>query len=162
MNGDPTSDSRPEEPVLRHAETEQELYACFPVMRELRPQLTDEQDLLQRAQRMRGQGYRLLAAWHGSRALALAGYRLQENLVYGRFLYVDDLVVTQDSRSQRLGARLLRHLRTIAHEAGCGELVLDTALSNALGQRFYFRQGLLTRAIRFSVPIAENGRTPGP
>jgi hypothetical protein len=27
---------------------------------------------------------------------------------------------------------------------------LDTGLSNALAQRFYFRQGLLTSAIRFS------------
>jgi ribosomal protein S18 acetylase RimI-like enzyme len=155
MNETHSTGGQPEDPVLRHAETEQELRACFPVMRELRPQLANEQDLLERVQRMRGQGYRLLAAWHGGQALALAGYRPQENLVYGRFLYVDDLVVAQADRGKRLGARLLQHLRTVAHDAGCRELVLDTALSNALGQRFYFRQGLLTRAIRFSVPVTE-------
>lgn len=157
MNETRSTGSQPQDFVLRHAETEQELRACFPVMHELRPQLENEPDLLERVQRMRGQGYRLLAAWHGDQALALAGYRPQENLVYGRFLYVDDLVVTQDGRGKRLGARLLQHLRTIAHDEGCRELVLDTALSNALGQRFYFRQGLLTRAIRFSVPIAPQG-----
>ncbi|OWT62070.1 GNAT family N-acetyltransferase [Candidimonas nitroreducens] len=155
MNQAHSNDSPREAAAIRHAETEQELRACFPVMHELRPQLTDEEDLLQRIQRMRGQGYQLLAAWRGHKPLALAGYRLQENLIYGRFLYVDDLIVTQASRGQRLGAQLLQYLRAQAHKAGCDALVLDTALSNALGQRFYFRQGLLTRAIRFSVPVAE-------
>ena len=153
MNEAHSTDRQRQAATLRHAETEQELRACFPVMRELRPQLANEADLLQRIQRMRGQGYRLLAAWQGREPVALAGYRLQENLVYGRFLYVDDLVVTQASRSQRLGAQLLQYLKTQAHEAGCKSLVLDTALSNALGQRFYFRQGLLTRAIRFSASV---------
>ena len=157
MNETSMTGDQAEAPVLRHAETDQELCACFLVMRELRPQLEDEQDLIRRVRRMQGQEYRLLAAWQAGRVLALAGYRLQENLVYGRYLYVDDLVVTQDGRGKRLGARLLRHLRTSAREAGCKELVLDTALSNALAQRFYFRQGLLTRAIRFSVPAAQDG-----
>jgi len=32
-------------------------------------------------------------------------------------------------------------------------LVLDTGLANALAQRFYFRQGLLTSSMRFGKPI---------
>jgi ribosomal protein S18 acetylase RimI-like enzyme len=136
--------------VLRHAETDDELRACFPVMRELRPQLQSESDLVDRVKRMRNEDYRLIAVWRLGQAIALAGYRLQENLVYGRFLYVDDLVVTKGSRGRRWGERLLQELGVIAHREGCAKLVLDTAMSNALAQRFYFRQGLLTSAMRFS------------
>jgi ribosomal protein S18 acetylase RimI-like enzyme len=39
------------------------------------------------------------------------------------------------------GARLIDATTRIAEEAGCVKLVLDTGLSNALAQRFYFRQG---------------------
>ncbi|PKD78674.1 GNAT family N-acetyltransferase, partial [Escherichia coli] len=79
----------------------------------------------------------------------------QENLIYGRFLYVDDLVVTERSRGARHGAALLQALERMAREAGCAKLVLDTGLANALAQRFYFRQGLLTGAMRFSKVLGE-------
>lgn len=135
---------------LRHAETDEELRACFPVMKQLRPHLDGHSDFAARVGRMRGEGYRLLAAWHDGVPVALAGYRLQENLVYGPFLYVDDLVVAEAARGRNWGARLLKAVSAIAEREGCAKLVLDTGLSNARAQRFYFREGLLTGAMRFS------------
>jgi ribosomal protein S18 acetylase RimI-like enzyme len=141
---------------LHHAETDAELRACWPVMQQLRSHLEGADDFVVRVHRMRGEGYRLLAAWQGDTALALAGYRLQENLVYGgRFLYVDDLVTDNAARGARWGARLVEATARIAEQAGCVHLVLDTGLSNSLAQRFYFRQGLLTEAIRFRRKLAQ-------
>ncbi|GAB1577700.1 N-acetyltransferase family protein [Bordetella petrii] len=135
---------------IRHIETAADLRACFPVMRQLRPRLADAADFSDRVARMRAESYQLLAAWDQDQVVALAGYRLQENLIYGRFLYVDDLVVAEARRGAQWGARLLQVLDGIARRADCRQLVLDTGLSNALAQRFYFRQGLLTGAIRFN------------
>jgi ribosomal protein S18 acetylase RimI-like enzyme len=137
-------------PILDHAETESDLLAAFEVMRALRPMLRDARDFIERVQRMRPQGYRLLRARAGDTVLGLAGYRLEENLIYGRFVYIDDLVVAPDSRGTGLGARLLAEVDAIARGLRCDKLVLDTGLANNLAQRFYFRQGLLTGAIRFS------------
>ncbi|HGM5582577.1 TPA: GNAT family N-acetyltransferase [Pseudomonas putida] len=135
---------------LAHAETDAQLHACFAVMCELRPHLADAAAFIDQVRRQTRQNYRLLAAWQGEDAKALAGYRLQENLLYGRFLYVDDLVASVDARSHGLGATLIDALREEACAQGCTHLVLDTALGNALGQRFYYRQGLLARAMHFS------------
>lgn len=140
---------------IRHIETAEALRACFPVMRQLRPHLSGEADFADRVARMRADSYALLAVWDDGAPVALAGYRYQENLIYGRFLYVDDLVVTEHSRGARHGARLLQALERMAREAGCAKLVLDTGLANALAQRFYFRQGLLTGAMRFSKVLDE-------
>lgn len=76
-------------------------------------------------------------------------YRLQENLVYGSFLYVDDLVTAAAQRGGQWGSRLLQALERLARASGCARLVLDTGLANARAQRFYFREGLLTGALRF-------------
>lgn len=138
------------DPALQHLDRPDQWRACLPLMRELRPHLTSADDFTARLDRMQAQDYRLLAAVVAGQAVALAGYRYQENLIYGRFMYVDDLVVHPTHRGDRWGARLLDGLDRIARDAGCARLVLDTALSNALAQRFYFRQGLLTSAIRFS------------
>jgi len=141
------------EPALRHLETPEEWRACLPLMRELRPHLAQADDFVQRLARMHQENYRLLAVMRDGQAVALAGYRYQENLIYGRFMYVDDLVVDPSARGSRWGARLIAELDQLARGADCDKLVLDTGLGNALAQRFYFRQGLLTSAIRFSKPL---------
>lgn len=127
--------------------------ACHALMQQLRPQLTSADEWVARWRCQRDEGYRLLARYDGDTPVALAGYRVQHNLVHGRFLYVDDLVTDARVRSGGHGAAVLAQLKQAALELGCAKLVLDTGLGNALGQRFYFRQGLLSSAMRFFVPI---------
>jgi ribosomal protein S18 acetylase RimI-like enzyme len=139
--------------TLRHVETDTEIAACFPVMRLLRPHLTGPEELCSRVHRQAEAGYRILAAWRGDEAVGLAGYRPQENLVRGKFCYVDDLVVRDDMRRSGLGARLLKAVAADAAAHGLPHLVLDTALDNYLGQRFYFRFGMLPAALRFAMRL---------
>ncbi|WP_225181967.1 GNAT family N-acetyltransferase [Pectobacterium aroidearum] len=135
-------------------DSDRDYLACFDVMRELRPHLPDVAAFTAQVRRQAGQGYRLLAAWQGDLVMGLAGYRIQENLLYGRFLYVDDLVVAAAARERGLGGLLIEAMREEAQRQGCVHLVLDTALSNALAQRFYFRQGLLAKGLHFSQALS--------
>lgn len=139
---------------MKIVETEQELRACYPVMKELRPHLTSEDEFVAQVMRQREQSYRILAVWDNEEVVALAGYRYQENTVYGRFLYVDDLVSAEAHRGRRWGALLLEKLTVFAQEARCARLVLDTGLTNVLAQRFYFREGLLPGALRFGKALS--------
>lgn len=140
--------------VLRHADSPAEVAACYPVMAQLRPHLADGAELVARVDRQRAGGYRLLVAWRDDTPVALAGYREQENLIHGRFLYVDDLATADGERRAGLGARLLDAVAAEGSRRGIERLVLDTALDNVLAHRFYYRQGMLARALRFSRPIA--------
>ena len=130
-------------------ESDHDYQASFAVMKALRPHLASAEAFAAQARRQAEQGYRLLAIWQDNTVQALAGYRLQENLLHGRFLYVDDLVCAADARRHGLGAQLIDALRQEARQQGCANFVLDTALSNALGQRFYYRQGLLAIGMHF-------------
>lgn len=147
-------------PHLRHADSDADLAACFPAMRALRPHLTGPDELVRRVRSQAAASYRILAAWQGGAVIGLAGYRWQENLIRGRFCYVDDLVVTAQIRRSGLGARLLDGVAAAARAEGIGFLVLDTALDNALGQRFYFRYGMLPAALRFAMPIPDTAPVP--
>ena len=139
---------------LRHLDGENDLHLAFPVMQQLRPHLAGEADFIGRVQRMRAEGYRLLGGFDSGQLVALAGYRLQENLVYGRFLYVDDLVTAETQRGQQWGARLLAALQRLAQATGCARLVLDTGLANTRAQHFYSREGLHNSATRFQKQFA--------
>jgi len=142
-------------PILRLVEDDADLRACFPLMRVLRPHLADADAFVVRVRRQAMAGYRLLAAWDAAGPVGLAGYRPQESLIRGPFCYVDDLVVAPHVRRQGVGAALLDAVAAQARTTGLPHLVLDTALDNALGQRFYFRYGMLPAAIRFAMAIEE-------
>src|SRR5215472_9451918 len=104
---------------LAPAESEAEIRACLPVLRELRPHLGDDADCLAQIRRQAEQGYRLLAVWRGETVVACAGYRVSESLIRGRFLYVDDLVTRAEERSRGHGERLLQALAEIARAEDC-------------------------------------------
>lgn len=140
---------------------DQALHAAFPVMKELRPHLHDAPGFAAQVRHQREQGYRLLAAWRDQTIVGLAGYRRQDNLLYGRFVYVDDLVVSQALQRTHIGRRLLQAVRDHATASPCDHLVLDTGLHMALAQRFYFRQGLLARGMHFVEPLGgQHGTSP--
>ena len=136
---------------------EAEIGACYDLMRQLRPHLASREEFIARWRRQAADGYRILALWldHGPHPgpRALAGYRITENLVHGKFLYVDDLIADRSERSRGYGARLLDKLKDEGRALGCVKLVLDTGLDNCLAHRFYFRQGLLAQALRFNIPL---------
>ncbi len=145
-------------PVLRHADSDAEIRSCFPVMRELRPHLTGPEELLARVRSQGAESYRILAAWESGAPVGVAGYRWQENLIHGRFCYVDDLVVSASTHRGGLGAVLLDGVSAEVRVHGAGLVVLDTSLNNALGQRFYLRYGLLPTALHFAKPVAREAR----
>jgi GNAT superfamily N-acetyltransferase len=144
---------------IKHIDSDADLDASFPVMKELRPHLADRAAYAAQVARQRTQGYRLLAAWREGAIAGLAGYRLQNNLLYGRFMYVDDLVVTASLHGSGLGERLLKAARQQAIAQHCKHFVLDTGLHMALAQRFYFRQGLLARGMHFVEPLIRETST---
>ncbi|MBI6911114.1 MULTISPECIES: GNAT family N-acetyltransferase [Pseudomonas] len=131
-------------------QTEADCIASFAVMQQLRPHLTDAVTFAEQVQRQQQNGYHLLAAREQGKVIGLIGYRLTENTLYGRFIYVDDLVVDAALQRRRLGEQLLDRVREETRARGYRYLVLDTGMHMALAQRFYFRQGLLPLGMHFS------------
>jgi len=146
--------------TIRVATTDTEITACYRVMRELRPHIAEEQFL----PRVRGQeraGYRLAYIQESTGVVAVAGFRVGENLAWGRFLYVDDLVVLPGHRSKGYGARLLSWLKERAAMEGCEQLHLDSGIQRKEAHRFYEREGMTMASLHFVEKIAPT-RAPQP
>lgn len=135
-----------------------QIEAAFAVMKELRPHLTDLEKFSEQIGRQKQSDYHLVGMYDRddrSQLIGLVGYRFTENFLYGRHVYVDDLIVTEACRRANAGAQLLKFARTSAIEAGCKHFVLDTGLHMPLAQRFYFRNGLLAKGMHFVEPLPE-------
>jgi GNAT superfamily N-acetyltransferase len=99
----------------------------------------------------RPQGYRLVGAFEGERVVAVAGFRVLENLVSGRTLYVDDLSTLPESRRRGHAAALLDWCAEEARRLRCDVLELDSAVGPARtdAHRLYFNGGLSITAFHF-------------
>jgi GNAT superfamily N-acetyltransferase len=139
---------------IRIAATDTEIAACWPVMHELRPHVA-EAEFLARVRNQEKAGYRLLLAEEEGGVVAVAGFRIGENLAWGRFLYVDDLVTLPAHRSKGTGSALLSWLKAHAAEQGCGQLHLDSGLQRRDAHRFYEREGLPAAGCHFAAVIVK-------
>jgi ribosomal protein S18 acetylase RimI-like enzyme len=146
---------------IRDIDRQEDLHACYALMLQLRPHLQDSDAFAQQVRRQREQGFRLSGAWQGDQIIGAIGYRLQENLLYGSFVFVDDLIVDEQLRSRGIGALLLDVARAYAQKLHCRQFVLDTGLHMALAQRFYYRQGLLAHAMGFHEELSSSTERSG-
>jgi GNAT superfamily N-acetyltransferase len=138
---------------IRLANSDQEIAACFPVMHQLRPHLTLD-GFLVRVRSQQAVGYRLAYIEADGCPVAVAGFRILETLVSGRFLNVDDLVTRDTERSKGHGAQLLRWLIGQARAEGCQGLELDSGVQRRDAHRFYEREGLKVCAYHFEISVA--------
>lgn len=128
--------------------------ACA-ALHELRPHVGTAEELAARIDEVqRPQGYRLAATFEDGDpdAAAVAGFRVGENLAWGRFLYVDDLVTRASARRRGHAGALMAWLHAEAERAGCGELHLD---SGVVPERWdahalYFAHGLRIASHHFT------------
>lgn len=138
---------------VRLATTDDEILACFPAIAQLRPHLCAE-EFVPRVRRQREAGYRLAFLEEEGRVAAVAGFRLLENLAWGRFLYVDDLVTDAAARSRGYGERLLAWLIAEARRNGCDELHLDSGVQRHAAHRFYLRQRMEITSHHFAMKLS--------
>jgi len=135
--------------MIKHVETDEDIMKCFDVMSELRPHLV-RANFLATVQRMMMDGYRMIYIEDSENVMAVAGYRISENLFMGKHLYVDDLVTQEDKRSQGFGRQLILWLKEFSIENGCNVLHLDSGTQRHKAHKFYFSQGFSIASYHFS------------
>jgi GNAT superfamily N-acetyltransferase len=125
--------------------------ACHSVMAQLRPHIPSE-GFVARVRQLEAGGYRMACVIDDDEVRAVAGYRILDQLVRGRVLYVDDLVTDEQRRSRGHGDRLLTWLYDTARASGCSFLELDSGTQRVDAHRFYARHRMIISAFHFVRP----------
>ena len=123
-------------------------------MRQLRPHFKTAPDFVAQVRRQQSQGYLLAFVESDQGIQAVAGYRYLESLLSGKFIYIDDLVANEETRSQGFGGQLLDWLIAQAVAHGCEQLELDSGVQRFDAHRFYFRKRMKIASYHFSIKTA--------
>jgi len=126
--------------------------AIWPVMRQLRNTLSEEQ-FLARVKAAQGEGYRLCAAVHEGRPVGAIGWRIVNDLASGRSLYIDDLVADEAARGTGVGRVLMDFARGEAVRLGCDQLRLNSGFQRKGAHAFYEAIGLPQRGFAYGEDV---------
>ena len=137
---------------VRRARTNAQILACYPVLRQLRPQL-GKTEFVPTIRRMGKEGYRLAYLTDADEVQAVIGYRVIEMLRTGKMMMVDDLVSADGARSLGYGKALFDWAAQEASSLGCSVMELDSGVQRADAHRFYFRQRMHVLGFHFSVEL---------
>jgi ribosomal protein S18 acetylase RimI-like enzyme len=125
---------------IQEATTKKEILDCFPALLELRPQLTKESYII-KIQTMQNSGYHLMYAFNNKENTipSILGYRIFENLAWGKIFYIDDLSTLPEHRHKGYASKLLEWSIDRARYNDCEQLHLDTSFDTKEAQRLYLK-----------------------
>ena len=147
--------SRPKMSFVTVAARDEEILRCYPVIAELRPQLTAAKFARQIKRQMGELGFRLVYLEVSGDIKAVATIRFGEWLAAGRYCEVEDLVTAADERGKGYGGRLFDWIVEHARAEGCEQLKLVSRVDRFDAHRFYLNKGMKIEAHYFAMPLSD-------
>ena len=138
--------------TIHIARTDADKLACFPVLKELRTHL-EKDEFLPQLRRLEAQDYQLAFVRDEGEVTAVAGFWVSEAFAYGKYMHVYDLVTGANVRSKGHGAALIGFLKTLARDAGCVQLHLDSGVQRFEAHKFYLREGFRIASHHFAMDL---------
>ena len=132
------------------AKSDDEIRACYSVVVQLRPSYS-EVEFVSQIKKQNASNYYLAYIKKNNKVCSVAGYRFSENLAWGKFLYVDDLITDSEERSNGYGKVMLEWLIEQAKEHDCAELHLDSGVQRLDAHRFYQRENMLNTSLHYAI-----------
>ncbi len=123
--------------MIKEMRTKEQWLEAFQVMQELRQHLDEKTylDLVEEAHQK--DMYRLYALYDEDELVAVTGFKPMITLYYGRFVWVCDLVTSEQHRSKGYGEKLLTFVENWALENGYQTVALSSGVQKKQAHRFY-------------------------
>lgn len=131
--------------MIKECTTKNQLRETYPLMKQLRTHLSEEDYISLVESAMKENHYRVFGVWNDNNLMGVAGFMPMTTLYYGRFIWICDLVTDQSARSKGYGSQLLRYIETYAKENGYEKVALSSGLQRHDAHRFYENKGSYDR-----------------
>ena len=134
--------------VVRELIDKEEMLKNLSVLQDLYPSLTlseysSELDL------MLPHNYGQVGVFEGDICLGLSGFWIGTKLWCGKYLELDNIVVSKTQRSQGIGKLLFDFLHKKALENDCTMLSLDSYTTNFKAHKFFYNEGFAPKGFHF-------------
>ena len=134
--------------IIRELETINEMLDQISILKELYPTLTEAQ-YHEMLQDMIPNNYGQVAVFENNVCVGISGYWIGTKLWCGKYLELDNFIVSKSHRSKGIGKILSDYLENKANLNNCNIQSLDAYTTNFKAHRFYYNQGFSPKGFHF-------------
>lgn len=120
----------------------------FDLIKQLNPNLTLE-NYKQMLNEMIRHDYKQVVCLLNDKPIAVSGYWINTKIYCGKYIELDNFVVDENYRGEKIGAKLCAFLLDIAKQENCKVAMLDAYLENSRGHNFYESIGFQKKGFHF-------------
>lgn len=142
--------------IVRELNGKEEMLDYISVMNELYPSLTLEEYERDLTEMLPNNRYGQAAVFDGDTCLGIAGFWIGTKLWCGKYLEIDNLVVSAKYRSKGAGKLLFDYLTEKAKEEQCSMMALDSYTSNFKAHKFFYNEGFGPKGFHFIHVLKED------
>jgi GNAT superfamily N-acetyltransferase len=135
--------------TLKELNTKEEMMQHLDVLQELYPSLTAEEYSRDLDEMLPNNRYGQVAVFEGDECIGLTGYWIGTKLWCGKYLEIDNLVVSSKYRSKGAGKRMFDYLSEKAKQENCVMMSLDSYTYNFKAHKFFYNEGYAPRGFHF-------------
>lgn len=133
---------------VRELTTIEEMLANLPLLNEVYPSLT-EKEYFEELSQMLPHNYGQVGVFMNGECVGLTGYWIGTKLWCGKYLELDNVVISAKHRSKGIGKRLFNYMEKRAKEENCTMLALDSYTTNFKAHKFFYNQGYAPKGFHF-------------
>ncbi len=135
--------------IIRELTSKEEMLQHLDVLQDLYPSLTMEEYSKDLDEMLPNNHYGQVAVFDGENCIGLSGYWIGTKLWCGKYLEIDNLVVSTKYRSKGAGKLMFDYLSEKAKEENCVMMALDSYTYNFKAHKFFYNEGFAPRGFHF-------------
>ena len=128
--------------------TIEDILGTHEVLTELYPSLSLEQ-YREELRFMVQHNYSQIAVLEQQVFVGVSGLWLGNKLWCGKYLEIDNIVVSEKTRSKGVGKMMVDFIEKKARELGCNMVALDSYTTNFKAHKFFYNQGFTPKGFHF-------------
>ena len=133
---------------IRLLKTKKEMLLTYELLLEVYPNLQFE-DYSSELDQMIPHNYGQVGVYINNECVGLTGFWIGNKLWCGKYLELDNVVISSKKRSNGIGKFLFDYMAEKAKNEGCTMLALDSYTSNFKAHKFFYNQGYAPRGFHF-------------
>jgi GNAT superfamily N-acetyltransferase len=143
--------------IIKELKSLEEMLEQLPILQELYPSLTLDAYRNDLIEMMPNNQYGQIAVFEGETCLGLTGYWIGTKLWCGKYLEIDNLIVSEKKRSTGVGKLMFDYLAEKAIKEKCTMMALDSYTSNFKAHKFFYNQSFAPKGFHFIRVLKNEG-----
>ena len=134
----------------------EEMMGTYDVLTELYPSLTKE-EYANELVFMTQHNYTQVVVMENEHCLGVSGVWIGNKLWCGKYLEIDNIIVSEKIRSKGVGKMIVDYLEEKAKTLGCNMMALDSYTTNFKAHKFFYNQGFSPKGFHF-IHLLDKGK----